>query len=97
LHALTYAGLTLLLFTGSQGSTASRAAKSVLTIALMGALDEFVQAFLPYRTAALSDWLVDCSAGVLVAALLWRLKIECNGFDTLRTRQEVFPPHEDSD
>lgn len=73
LHATAYAGLTLLLFTGGSGSALARAAKSVLTIAAMGALDETVQRFFPYRHGAVSDWLVDCSAALLTAALLWAL------------------------
>lgn len=71
LHSLAYGAITLLLFTGSAGSAPARALKSVLTVAAMGAVDELVQSFLPYRRGALSDWLVDCHAAVLVSALLW--------------------------
>jgi VanZ family protein len=42
----------------------------VLTIAVMGALDEFVQSFFPYRHAAVSDWVVDCSSAIIIALLL---------------------------
>jgi VanZ family protein len=73
LHTLAYAILTFLLFVGSTGSAAERAVKSVLTIAAMGACDELVQSFLPYRHAAVADWLVDCSAAAVTAALLWAL------------------------
>lgn len=75
LHSTAYAGLTFLLFTGSRGTLVQRAVSSVLTIAVMGALDEYVQSFLSYRHGAVSDWLVDCSASVLVAMFmcaLWR-------------------------
>src|SRR5471030_49032 len=44
LHSCAYAGLTFLLFTGGSGTLPQRAAKAVLTIMLMGALDEYVQA-----------------------------------------------------
>ncbi|MET0323539.1 MAG: VanZ family protein [Duganella sp.] len=74
LHSLAYAGLTFLLFTGGSGTLVQRAVKSVLTIAAMGALDEYVQSFFPYRHGAVSDWLVDCSAAVfatLVMCVLW--------------------------
>ncbi len=71
LHSLAYGAITLLLFTGSSGSAPARALKSVLTVAAMGAVDELVQSFLPYRRGAVSDWLVDCNAAVLVSALLW--------------------------
>ena len=73
LHSLAYAGLTFLLFTGGNGGLAQRAGKAVLTIALMGALDEFVQSFFPYRHGAVSDWLVDCNAALLMAAVMWAL------------------------
>ncbi|MRW91267.1 hypothetical protein GJ699_14835 [Duganella sp. FT80W] len=73
LHSLAYAGLTFLLFTGSVGALPQRALKAVLTIALMGALDEYVQSFFPYRHGAVSDWLVDCNAAVLTAGFMWAL------------------------
>lgn len=73
LHSLAYGGLAFLLFTGGSGSAAWRGAKAVLTVALMGALDEFVQSFFPYRHAAVSDWLVDCTAALLAALLMWGL------------------------
>jgi len=70
LHSCAYAGLTFLLFTGGSGTLPQRAAKAVLTIMLMGALDEYVQSYFPYRHASVSDWLVDCNAAVLCAALM---------------------------
>lgn len=73
LHSLAYAILTFLLFTGSTGSARSRALKSVLAVALMGAGDELLQSLFPYRGAAVADWLVDCNAAVITAALLWAL------------------------
>lgn len=71
LHSLAYGAITLLLYTGSGGNPASRALKSVLTVAAMGAVDELIQSFLPYRRGAVGDWLVDCNAAVMVAGLLW--------------------------
>lgn len=73
LHSVAYAGLTLLIFCGAGGSAAQRALASVLAIAAMGAFDEFVQSFFPYRGAAVSDWLVDCAAAIVTAALLYLL------------------------
>jgi len=73
LHSCAYAVLTFLLFTGGTGTPAHRAVKSVLTIAAMGALDEFVQSFLPYRHGAVHDWLVDCTAALVIASLMWTL------------------------
>ena len=37
---------------------------------LLGALDEFVQSFFPYRHAAVHDWVVDCTAACAIAAVL---------------------------
>jgi len=73
LHSIAYAGLAFLIFTGSQGGLPQRALKAVLTIALMGALDEYVQSFFPYRHAAVSDWLVDCNAAIMSSAIMWIL------------------------
>ncbi|MFA9216251.1 MAG: VanZ family protein [Sphingomonadaceae bacterium] len=70
LHSCAYAGLTFLLFTGSRGGVAARAIKAVLSIALMGALDELIQSFFPYRHGTVTDWLVDCSAALVMAAML---------------------------
>lgn len=71
LHSIAYAGLATLWFTGSTGDGAQRALKAVLAVALMGAGDEIVQSFFPYRGAAVSDWLVDCIAAVVASTILW--------------------------
>ena len=70
LHSLAYAALATLWFVGSTGSGLQRALKAVLTIALMGAFDECVQHFLPYRSGAVHDWLVDVSAATVAATVL---------------------------
>ncbi|BDT57976.1 hypothetical protein MasN3_14700 [Massilia varians] len=70
LHGLSYAFLTLLWFLGSTGSAPVRAGKAVLAIALMGAGDELVQSFLPYRSGDVRDWMIDVSAAVLTSTLL---------------------------
>jgi len=70
LHSLAYASLATLWFLGSSGSGLQRALKAVLAIALMGAIDEGVQHFLPYRSGTVRDWLVDVSAATVVATLL---------------------------
>lgn len=71
LHSLAYAAITFLLFTGFNGSARRRAVMAVLTVALMGAIDELVQSYFPYRHGAVSDWMVDCNAALITAALLW--------------------------
>jgi hypothetical protein len=76
LHSIAYASLTFLLYTGTTGGRGRRAVRAVLIVMLMGALDECVQAFLPYRTGAPADWLVDCAASLVTAAALWRFMPE---------------------
>jgi VanZ family protein len=70
LHAVAYAVLTCLCFAGSSGSPAARALKAVLAIAAMGAGDEFVQSFFPYRGASVVDWAVDCASATVTATVL---------------------------
>lgn len=73
LHSCAYAGITFLLFTGGSGNLMARAAKAVLTVAAMGALDECVQSFFPYRHAAVSDWVVDVTSAAVTATVMWAL------------------------
>ena len=71
LHALAYSGLTALLFIGQRTeSITKRAINALLIAAAMGAGDEFVQSFLPYRGAAVLDWLVDVAASLAAATAL---------------------------
>ena len=70
LHSFGYGVLTLILFSGTGGGMARRALLSLLTVAAMGALDEFIQSFLPYRHGTVHDWLVDIAAAAVVALLL---------------------------
>lgn len=71
LHSTAYSVLALLWFTGSRGSAASRTVATLLAIAVMGAIDESVQSFFPYRGADVRDWMVDCSSALMVCAILW--------------------------
>ena len=73
LHSFGYGVLALLLFSGIAGGMGRRAMLSVLMVAAMGALDEFIQSFLPYRRGTVTDWLVDITAATLVAAFLYFL------------------------
>lgn len=70
LHATAYSIITFLLFTGYAGRPSRKAIQAFLIVAAMGALDEYVQSFFPYRTAAISDWMVDITAGFLTIGLL---------------------------
>lgn len=71
LHGVTYGVIALLLYLGARGSPTRKACVSFLVVALMGALDEFIQSFFPYRTAAILDWYVDAGAGFITAAFMW--------------------------
>lgn len=73
LHSCGYSVLAFLLFTGCQGSPLQRAGKAVLGIAIMGALDEYVQSFFPYRHGSVNDWVVDMLAALVTASLMWVL------------------------
>ena len=70
LHSLAYSGLTILLFLGKGVSLAGRSINAVLIATAMGAGDEFVQSFLPYRGASMLDWLVDVTASLVTAAAM---------------------------
>jgi hypothetical protein len=70
LHSTAYAVLAGLCFLGSTGGPGARAVKAVLAIALMGAGDEFIQSFFPYRGADVRDWAVDCASAIMVSLLL---------------------------
>jgi len=63
----------LLLFSGNKGNRTERVVKSVLTIMAMGALDEYVQSFFPYRSSDVMDWTVDVISGIVSATMLWTL------------------------
>jgi hypothetical protein len=71
LHTLAYGGITFLLYTGSAGARRARALRAIATVMIMGAVDELVQTMFPYRRGAVSDWLVDINAAVIMAGLLW--------------------------
>ncbi|OIJ41628.1 VanZ family protein [Massilia timonae] len=70
LHGMTYAFLAALWFLGATGTPLQRALKAMLAIALMGAVDEWVQSFFPYRSGDVRDWLVDVTAATLASTVL---------------------------
>lgn len=73
LHSFGYGVLALMLFSGTAGGMARRALLAMLMVAAMGALDECIQSFLPYRHGAVSDWLVDITAAAAVCLPLYFL------------------------
>ena len=74
LHGVAYATITLLLATGSRRDPYGAALQAFFIVVVMGAGDEAVQSFFPYRHAAISDWLVDCIASLIAVALMLLLR-----------------------
>ena len=64
------AAVILALYAWKKPFSISRARWTAI-IALMGAFDEFLQSFFPYRTATVKDWGIDVCAGLFASALLW--------------------------
>ena len=79
LHSVAYAVITFLLCTGSRRPLPGAALQAFLIVVVMGAVDEAVQSFFPYRHAALGDWAVDCAASGCMAigllALHWQKRL----------------------
>jgi len=73
LHTLAYSVMAALYFYAYAGSKLARSIATITTIALLGALDETVQSFLPYRNSSLSDWCFDIAAAFIVVTLLLTL------------------------
>lgn len=70
LHAVTYSVITFFLFSGSTGNTWHKALQALLIVVVMGAIDEGIQTFLPYRTGSVIDWSVDVGAAFITALAL---------------------------
>lgn len=68
-HSFNYAFLTILLYRAFRGKNKIRRTEWIFYAGAIavgyGALDEFVQTFIPSRTGSVYDWLID-SAGVLL-------------------------------
>jgi len=71
LHFATYSCITFLLASGAKGSPAHKAFKALLIVVAMGAVDELIQSFLPYRHGAVADWGIDLVAALVTSVLFW--------------------------
>ncbi|NMM38589.1 MAG: VanZ family protein [Glaciimonas sp.] len=89
LHGLAYSIITFLLFTGSNGHPTGKALRAWLSVAIMGALDEFAQSFFPYRNAAVGDWAVDVAASFFTVFLLWIFSLKNTPTDSLQHDKKV--------
>lgn len=73
LHFAAYALLSALLYGSLAAGSSLRGLRTLAVAGVLGAIDEAIQALLPYREAALADWQVDMLAAlscVLVLSLL---------------------------
>lgn len=70
LHALAYGGLAGLLFLGLAQPPLRRSLWVVGIVALLGAVDELIQAALPHRDANVMDWLADLGGALLACVTL---------------------------
>lgn len=86
LHLCAYSFLTCLLFGGLSGSIADRAWRTIMTIGLLGGLDEAIQSFMPYRNASTVDLALDMLAASLTVMALILV-------DSSRRRSYQSSPH----
>jgi len=73
LHSVAYSVITFLLFSGLSGSRWEKSIRAFLIVVAMGAFDEYIQSFFPYRHAQISDVLVDSGASFVTALLLLKI------------------------
>lgn len=72
LHAVGYGVLSFFFFTGTAGDNLRKAWCTMTLIAVFGAFDEILQSLVPYRTASVDDWIVDCTTAILTSLLLYQ-------------------------
>ena len=82
-HFFNYAFLTFLLYRAYRGSERVRRPEWILYAGAIavgyGALDEFVQNFIPSRTASVYDWLIDSMGVAFVWGIVFVKKIWIKG------------------
>lgn len=70
LHSLAYSTIAYLLFTGAKNHSVATAVQTFLWVAAMGAADEAIQSFFPYRNGRIQDWIVDMGAALVTLSVL---------------------------
>lgn len=75
IHGLAYGGLAALLFVGLRAPASQRALQIVALIAVLGAIDEFIQSFMPHRDADILDWTADVLGAAAVCAVLALIRV----------------------
>ncbi|WP_295750763.1 VanZ family protein [Undibacterium sp.] len=76
LHFVAYSFLTCCIFGSLKGGLWSRSWRSIVYVGMLGALDENIQRFMPYRSCDIADWAFDMLAAtlsVLILSLIYRL------------------------
>ena len=96
LHLAAYTVLGLLCYRSWVARWRQRAALTVWVIALLGLIDESIQATLPYRSASLLDWCFDLLAAliaILTLSLLEPLITTRGAAEQHAGRSEAERPH----
>jgi len=70
LHFLAYGLLSALIYGGLPTSPVTRCIATLIAVASLGAIDEAIQALLPYREASWFDWEVDMMAALTCVVLM---------------------------
>ena len=70
LHLIAYAGFSVLCYRAWLAPRRQRIMLTLVMIALLGLIDEGIQAALPYRNASLVDWCYDLLAALVTVAAL---------------------------
>ncbi|HEY4542434.1 MAG TPA: VanZ family protein [Noviherbaspirillum sp.] len=68
LHLVAYSLLSALVYGAMAGKPLLRALRTLVIVAVLGALDEGLQSLLPYRNAGWDDWRVDVIAALLITS-----------------------------
>lgn len=82
LHLLAYTALSALCYRSWYAARLQRALLTIGLIALLGLIDEAIQAVLPYRQASLSDWGFDLLAAALTVFALSVFEMRKSFFNT---------------
>ncbi len=75
LHVVAYGVLSVFFWGILSGSPSVKALRVIASVMVLGALDEYVQSFFPYRCASWNDWAVDVLTAIVVAGLMTRAPV----------------------
>jgi VanZ family protein len=70
LHFTAYSFLTCCIYRSLSCGLLSRAVRTVMIVGVLGALDENIQRFMPYRSCDLKDWIFDLLAAFFSVVVL---------------------------